>query len=390
MSTEAPVTKTSNKTKNANGRGSTYIVTKANGKKVRKAAINDVNGKRRVKTFKTKAEAEDWLADQRRARELGENTYAAHPKMNIADFLDGWLSAHKTSVKPNTYRCYQSIIKNQINPALGKVNASTLTPKAIEMFLGELMANGKGAGTINLSHRVLSVAYNTAVRHGDLPRNPVLHAKKPRVQSVETKPIPRKDFIKIYQQAMKDPYMHARIEIGGMVGPRPGEALGLKWSDIDWEAQILTLERQVQRETGKGLVFQSVKQNEVRSVLLSDQQIRILQTHKRHQALNKAKWTEDDDLIFPNTKGRKCDEKRDRKMFKDLLVQAWVGDYQLYQLRKTAYSNMATVTDMRTLKDFSGHAQVTTLLKHYVYSNSESMARAVSEMDKLRPTSQEF
>ena len=71
MSTEAPVTKTSNKTKNANGRGSTYIVTKANGKKVRKAAINDVNGKRRVKTFKTKADAEDWLAEQRRARELG-------------------------------------------------------------------------------------------------------------------------------------------------------------------------------------------------------------------------------------------------------------------------------------------------------------------------------
>ena len=386
MSTEAPVTKTSNKTKNANGRGSTYIVTKANGKKVRKAAINDVNGKRRVKTFKTKADAEDWLADQRRARELGENTYAVNPKMNIADFLEGWLITHKTSVKPNTYRCYQSVIKNQINPALGKVNASTLTPKAIEMFLGELVANGKGAGTINLSHRVLSVAYNTAVRHGDLPRNPVLHAKKPRVQSVETKPIPRKDFIKIYQEAMKDPYMHARIEIGGMVGPRPGEALGLKWSDIDWDAQILTLERQVQRETGKGLVFQSVKQNEVRSVLLSDEQIRILQTHKRHQALNKAKWTEDDDLIFPNTKGRKCDEKRDRRMFKDLLVQAWVGDYQLYQLRKTAYSNMASVTDMRTLKDFSGHAQVATLLKHYVYSNSESMTRAVSEMDKLRPT----
>jgi len=74
-------------------------------------------------------------------------------------------------------------------------------------------------------------------------------------------------------------------------------------------------------------------------------------------------------------------------MFKDLLVQAWVGDYQLYQLRKTAYSNMASVTDMRTLKDFSGHAQVSTLLKHYVYSNSESMAKAVNEMDKLRPAS---
>jgi hypothetical protein len=72
-------------------------------------------------------------------------------------------------------------------------------------------------------------------------------------------------------------------------------------------------------------------------------------------------------------------------MFIDLLAQAWVGDYQLYQLSKTAYSNMASVTDMRTLKDFSGHAQVSMLMRHYMYSNSEAMTRAVGEMDKLRP-----
>ena len=35
------------------------------------SAINDVNGKRRVKTFKLKADAEDWLAEQRRARSAG-------------------------------------------------------------------------------------------------------------------------------------------------------------------------------------------------------------------------------------------------------------------------------------------------------------------------------
>lgn len=170
-----------------------------------------------------------------------------------------------------------------------------------------------------------------------------------------------------------------------MVGPRPGEALGLKWSDIDWDSGMLTIERQVQRETGKGLVFQSVKQNAVRSVPLSQEQLRILATHKRYQALNKAKWKNDEDLIFPNTQGRKCDERRDRRLFKELLKRAEVNDYQLYQLRKTAYSNMASVTDMRTLKDFSGHGQVATLLKHYVYSNNEALVQAVARMDGLRP-----
>jgi integrase len=377
--------KVSNRPKRSNGRGSIYQVPKSNGRKVWKAAIKDVTGKLRTKNFNKISDAEDWISEQIRARELGENTYAVNPKMKVSEFLDGWLSTHKMNIKHSTYRCYKGIIRNQINPAIGHVNASTLSTKAVEVFISGLVAKGLGAGTINLSHRVLSVAYNTEVRNRKLPRNPVLYAKKPRVKSVETKPIPRKDFEKLYREAKKDSYMHARIEIGGMVGPRPGEAMGLKWSDIDWEAGLLTLERQVQRETGKGLVFQSVKQNAIRTVPLSQEQVRILSIHRRHQSLNKAKWVADEDLIFPNTKGKKCDEKRDRRLFKALLTRAEVDDYQLYQLRKTAYSNMASVTDMRTLKDYSGHGQVSTLLKHYVYTNNEAMAQAVARMDGLRP-----
>jgi hypothetical protein len=111
VSTEAPVTQTPSKTKNANGRGSTYIVTKANGKKVRKAAINDVNGKRRVKTFKIKADAEDWLAEQRRARELGENTYAANPQDEYCRF-PRWLAHFSQEQRQTQYlsllpKCHQ-------------------------------------------------------------------------------------------------------------------------------------------------------------------------------------------------------------------------------------------------------------------------------------------
>jgi integrase len=373
------------KEKRPNGRGSIYPITLKSGRISYRAAIYDVNRKLRTKNFKKLTEAEDWLSEQRRARELGENTYAVNPKMKLSEYLDGWLATHQLNVKHSTYHSYRSVIDNQINPVLGNMNASSLTTKAIEIFLGGLVAKGLGAGTINLSHRVLSVAYNTAVRHGDLPRNPVLYAKKPRVQSVEIKPIPRRDFEKLYIEAMKNPYMHARIEIGGMVGLRPGEVLGLKWSDIDWDTRLLTLERQVQREKGKGLIFQSVKQDTVRSVLLSEEQVRILSSHRRYQSLNKATWVEDDDLIFPNLKGKKCDAKRDRRLFEELLVRAEVAHYRLYQLRKTAYSNMASVTDMRTLKDYSGHGQISTLMKHYVYSNSDSMKQAVSAMDKLRP-----
>ena len=385
MSTETPVRKSSNKPKNANGRGSIYKVTKPNGKQVLKAAIHDINGKRRTKNFTRKADAEDWLADQRRTREQGENTYATHPKMTVGQYLLGWVETRKAHVKPNTYRGYVSVIKNQINPKIGKLNASTLSPKAVESFLGDLAANGVGAGTINLTHRILSAAYNDAVRLRDMPKNPVLLARKPRVKSVATKSIPLKHWQKIYQEATKCPQTHARIEIAIMVGLRPGEALGLKWSDVDWENSTLTIERQIQRVQGEGLKFQEVKQGGIRTIKLSAETLRILQNHKRHQTLQKASWEDDHDLIFTNTLGRMQDEKADRLLFKKLCRDAWVPEYQLYQCRKTAFTNMASQTDLKTLMEFSGHSQVSTVIGSYVFATSESMNSAVSGIDKLRP-----
>ena len=62
--------KVSNKPKRANGRGSIYQITKPNGRNVWKAAVKDINGKLRTKNFTKLSEADDWVAEQRRARQL--------------------------------------------------------------------------------------------------------------------------------------------------------------------------------------------------------------------------------------------------------------------------------------------------------------------------------
>jgi integrase len=184
---------------------------------------------------------------------------------------------------------------------------------------------------------------------------------------------------------MKDPQMHARIEVAGMLGLRPGEALGLKWSDLNVDDCTLLVERQVQRAKGKGLVLKEVKQKTVRTLKISHTTVHILLTHKRHQALNKAKWVEVYNLVFPNTVGKLGDEKSDRLAFKNLLAAAGVPDCQLYQLRKTAFTAMAGQTDLKTLMEFSGHTQVSTVIGNYVFATSESMDSAIKKMDQLRP-----
>ena len=383
----ASAKKVSNKPKRANGRGSIYQVTKPNGRKVWKAAIKDINGKLRTKNFTKLSEAEDWVADQRRARDLGENTYATNPKMTVAEFLAGWANSQYGPDQESTQRSYLSVIKNHIAPAIGKIKAAELNTKTVESLLRDMHANGLGAVTIRITRAALSAAYNDAVRLGDLVRNPVRNTKMPNVNAKTTKPLPRAEWEKVYLEAMKNPRMHARIEVAGMLGLRPGEALGLKWSDLNIDKCTLLIERQVQRAKGQGLVLKPVKQKTARTLKISQETVQILVTHKRHQSLNKARWTEDNDLIFPNTVGKLGDEKSDRLAFKNLLTAAGVPDCQLYQLRKTAFTAMAGETDLKTLMEFSGHTQVSTVIGNYVFATSESMDLAIRKMDKLRPVS---
>jgi integrase len=266
------------------------------------------------------------------------------------------------------------------------MKASSLTTKSIESLLRDMAARQLGAGTIKSVKASLSAAFNDAVRLGDLTRNPMKNVKMPDIQAKPTKPLPRDDWERIYLQATNDPYMHARIEVAGMLGLRPGEALGLKWSDLNIQESTLRIARQVQRIKGKGLILKAVKQKKERTLAISDKTIQILLTHKRYQTLQKAAWTEDLDLVFPNSLGKPQDEKADRNAFKRLLKKAGAPNYELYQLRKTAFTAMASQTDLKTLMEFTGHTQVSTVLGSYVFATSESMAKAVIGMDSLRPS----
>jgi hypothetical protein len=53
--------------------------------------------------------------------------------------------------------------------------------------------------------------------------------------------------------------------------------------------------------------------------------------------------------------------------------------------RKTAFTNMTSQTNLKTLMEFSGHAQISTLIQSYVHGTTESMTLAINRLERLRP-----
>lgn len=369
--------------KNANGQGTIYW---SQTRQRWVAQFSHPNNKRPCGIFKLKKDAQDWIEEQKRLLAAGQSTYVPHPKMTVQEFLNGWLELKIKPKAPETYRNYQSAI-SRINKHIGNHVAAKLSPHAVEQMLGKLkLEYPNGENTIVNTFAVLRAAYRYAVKMGDFPNNPVERVEKPQRKLNPLRHIPTEDFTKIYQAAALHPYSHARVELGAIVGPRPGEILGLKWSDIDWTRREISISRQLQRVKDEGLVFRPVKQKTNRVIPLTDGTIQVLLNHKTFQDMSKSAWVEDLDLIFPNTIGRPLDPKRDRKWWIEILKRAGVRHYTLYQLRKTAYTLItSTGTGIPTILAYTGHSNFSTVARHYAFSTEEGMSLALQKLDALRP-----
>jgi integrase len=293
--------------------------------------------------------------------------------MKISEFLTQWVEHRKNSIAPETYRNYKSTIENRIKPAIGDVKTKDLTAQAVESLIGDLIKDGYKPGTIKGVYAVLRAAFRYAVRMGDLNLNPITKVSAPSSQSTAIKHIPKSDFEKIYREAMLHPYLHARVEVGMMIGLRPGEVRGLRWSDLNWDERTLTIERQLQRVKAEGLVFRQVKQKEARTIPVSETQIHILKTHFDFQQMSNEGWVED--------------LGREHNWWKSLLKRAGVGEYSIYQMRKTAFTHFANLgVPQATLLAYSGHSNISTIYKHYAFATTEAMDSAIAGMDAIRPT----
>lgn len=367
------------KRKRANGRGSLF---KDQRRKGWVASFIDIHGRRKSEIFTSEKEAEKWLDSQISAKMLGATNFAANPKQTVTEYLENWLEFRKSRIRFNTYESYRKAIRNLISPRIGNKNAGKLKPIDIDRFFNDLIEEGYAGGTIRSAYSTLSKAYNDGVRLSLLPRNPLNHCEKPQMASKITKSISTKDQERIYREALKSTYDFARLVVGSELSLRPGEIAGLRWEDIDEENLIVTVSRQVQYQKDKGLHYCPTKTSREEPLPLSMLQLDALLRHKRDQEelwkrVSAFKsWKMDSGIMFPNSKGNLLSAKSDRLWFEDLCKRAGVPTYQRYQMRKTGLTELLMVSDVGTVKLYSGHSQASTLLKHYVSPELESVRNA--------------
>src|SRR5205814_9247627 len=123
-------------------------------------------------------------------------------------------------------------VNRHLIPGVDPHRLEKLQPEHLERFYVKMQRNGSAAGTAHQAHRTIRTALNEAVRRGHLVRNPASLAKAPRLKDEEIEPYDVEEVRRLLAEA-RQRRNSARWAIALALGLRQGEALGLKWSDVD-------------------------------------------------------------------------------------------------------------------------------------------------------------
>lgn len=260
-----------------------------------------VTGKRRQrsKAFKTRKVAEKALAQW--LVEIEQGIAVEPSRLTVADLFERWLESFKgTNPKARTVVEYERIIRCRIIPSIGHVPVQQLRPLQVDAFYAQLREAGASNDAIHRVHKRLRQAFDYAVRKRLIALNPLAAVDPPTVRSrvaVILTPSQLRHFLRVADGDGYSPLWLLLVQ----TGLRRGEALGLRWQDIDWERKRLHVRQCVEVLNGAAHLTTPKTAAAMRSVTLFAESVAALAAHRKRQVERRLAagpaW-QDNDLIF--------------------------------------------------------------------------------------------
>lgn len=192
---------------------------------------------------RTRAEVTAKVAALETERDRSAHRPSSNQSLTLGQWLDEWLVLIQRTRKPKTFDHYTSLVRVHCGPLRSRPLARIAVRDIDDLLFRVAQRSPQSAVAL---HRVLRSALKTAVKRGLLVANPCTHAVVPRVREAELEPYALEECRRLLLAATELPN-GARWAVALALGLRQGEALGLKWSDIDFEEHQLRVRRQLQR-----------------------------------------------------------------------------------------------------------------------------------------------
>jgi integrase len=341
------------------------------------------------------------MGDAIRAHEAGLGEPRADRRATFADAAATWLHhlEHVDGCKPSTLHDYRYMLAApdtsarrrgrppaaRIMRALGRRPLAAITAAEVGRFLATLDAEpGVGPRTVNKSRQILCSVFEHAMREDTfrLAANPARKTDKRREPDV--RPIdfyepeevlalarsareglhrdPRRPAIsasEVEDRRRADEQDAALFVVAAFTGLRLGELLALRWRNVSFADAKLIVE--ASWSSGE---LSSPKSRKWRAVPLADQPAATLELLSRRE-----RFTGRDDLVFCSAVGEYLDPSALRRRYRRAQNAAGLRSLRFHDLRHSFGSLVIREFDPVSVKDFMGHAKITTT-ERYLHARS--------------------
>jgi len=351
-------------------------------------------GKRRQlrrRGFATKKEARE-ARDKLRA-EMAGGLYVDHSRLTVGEYLtDHWLPTVAATVRPTTLDTYRRLVRLHLLPTLGPVRLQHLDRSQVARWLATLSTSGLSAKSVRNVHGTLNKALADAVELDLVARNVAARAKglpsvernAPRAWTVEQ--------LQAFLAAVGTDRHGALWRFIAVTGCRRGEALGLRWSEVDLEVGTAAIVNQ--RTIAGGTVVEGPPKTRAgaRTVALDPETVAVLRSWRRVQTeerlLMGAGWA-GTDLVFTNPDGGGLWPQRVTATFRRVAGDLGLPLIGVHGLRHTAATWLiSTGTNPRVVQQRLGHADVSVTLGLYTHvlpGHDRDAAAALGDALSARP-----
>lgn len=322
---------------------------------------------------------------------IDDGIYTEPSKMIVGKWLDVWHAEYLGGVKQATVAHYKSHIETNLKPNIGAVKLAALKPHQVQALYNKLLRsetnpNGLSAKTIKNLHGVLHKAMKQAVMLGYIKVNPTDACVLPRVEKKEVSFI-EEDGVKTLLKAIEDHRFEKVYKVDLFTGMRQGEILSLTWDCVDFDAGILTVNKQLQKEHIKGGQYSlvSCKTDRARRIKPASFIMDTLRQQRAKQNEDRLRaggaWCNDWNLVFTNELGGHLCTYTVYKHFKRIMGQIGLPSVRFHDMRHTyAVISLQNGNDIKTVQANVGHATAAFTLDVYGHVSQKMQQDSADRM----------
>lgn len=346
-------------------------------------------GKQKQHSISGKTQAEVAQKLREITAEIGQGIFKEACKLTVGQWLDIWDRDYLIDIKPKTLESYRRQIKLHIKPSMGAIMLEKLNGPTIQHFYNSCTQKGLSPKSVKNIHGVLHKALQQAVAIGYLRTNPSDACTLPRVVKKEIKPLDD-DAIRRFMEAVQGHPFEILYLVTLFTGLRQGEALGLTWDCVDFDAGSLLICKQLQNvlEDKGHYAYQlaSTKNGKARKITPAGFVMDMLRRQWNRQAewrLRAGPAWEDSGLVFTNELGGHLAINTVYKQFKKLAAAIGFPEARFHDLRHSyAVTAIRSGDDIKTVQGNLGHATASFTLDVYGHVTDQMKRDSAERMQK--------